>query len=166
MIWSALAFAGTLSLDDRLGLLDELDQRRLREESAGLPFDVHVHLSAEDLPALKAEAARVRSQRRQLILAIDPEHRQTWVEVGPGMRLDPSEYPEVADAGKGAFRQKRWADGILAMILRAATPDPKAARVETVVEAEPVAPAAPTPWLSWLGAGLATLAALGALRRA
>lgn len=120
----AAAWAGTLTLQDDAGLFDATDRTALQAAAAVRRFDVWL-LTTEagtTQAELRALVAQAPQRANLLAVGVDATHRHTWVSPGSGLRLSSSDTDATASAADTAFREKRWADGVEAILERASHP--------------------------------------------
>ncbi len=118
LLFCAVALAGELKLDDPTQRLSAADTEALTEAVQPLPFAVHavVDDSAETETKLAAEAKALREAEGGLVVAVDPSHRHTAVELDASVGVERANFATVRAAGDASFREGAWGAGLVAIV--------------------------------------------------
>ncbi len=117
------AHAGTLQVRDTAAILTVADRTQLEAAAARAPFDVRVLTSSAyaDQAGFSRYVGGQVNEANEVVVGVDPVHHHTQVHFGTGSRIAPSEWTAIERAGNGAFRDARWAPGIVAILDQATT---------------------------------------------
>ena len=117
------AHAGTLQVRDTAAILTVADRTQLEAAAARAPFDVRVLTSSAyaDQAGFSRYVGGQVNEANEVVVGVNPVHHHTQVHFGTGSRIAPSEWTAIERAGNGAFRDARWAPGIVAILDQATT---------------------------------------------
>lgn len=117
------AHAGTLQVRDTAAILTVANRTQLEAAAARAPFDVRVLTSSAyaDQAGFSRYVGGQVNEANEVVVGVDPVHHHTQVHFGTGSRIAPSEWTAIERAGNGAFRDARWAPGIVAILDQATT---------------------------------------------
>ncbi len=108
---------------DTAAILTVADRTQLEAAAARAPFDVRVLTSSAyaDQAGFSRYVGGQVNEANEVVVGVDPVHHHTQVHFGTGSRIAPSEWTAIERAGNGAFRDARWAPGIVAILDQATT---------------------------------------------
>jgi uncharacterized membrane protein YgcG len=140
-------------VDDQANLFDQGAVARLQQTH---PYRLRIMTERDPQggPGLLEKAKDAVDSRQTVVIAIDPDHRKTYVRFGSDVGAKEKDYDAIAASGNSAFREKRWADGVNDIVARSeASMNAVTARSTQA----PILEVHETPTLAYIGMGLTSL---------
>ena len=103
----------TPEIEDKQVILGREDILRIHAESRPYRFRVFT-----DTGDLEQKAKDRVDSRKTVVLAIDKERQKVFVRFGEDVGVRITDSDAISASGNAYFREKRWADGILAIMAR------------------------------------------------
>jgi len=104
----------TINIHDDAGTFSPADVTALQTAAAQWPFDVQVITSSSlSKSALESRVHKAVDEPGVVAIGLDPTHKNVVVHFGKGVGVTPSQWSSISSAGNSAFKEARWADGVV-----------------------------------------------------
>lgn len=124
-----------IEIQDRTNTLTAQERASISEHPT--PFVGKVIVGAPSKDQLKADVHACVTSPNTVCVGVDPAHRFTWTEIGVDVGVRSGDYQQVGRAGNADFKDGRWADGVNAILSRAAILSRRSESATAVVIQQP-----------------------------